>query len=497
MTIEGEFYSGGHLRWNLGWPTPNYAGAFLVTLLALVWIFSGSRWRWAYFATEAGGLFLLAKSYSRGAVVAWGAAWLFGVIASRGWRHPAERLVWAARVGVLAVMMVIAGFGWSRAVEKTAGPQDDKTTGKRITASEVPSAEDGSVVNRLALWRGGMKMIAAAPLVGWGAGESGRAYMNWYQAMDRDEGYTTMVNSYLHVAVEHGLPALVAVLWVGAWLLLVAWSGARDAAHTHNGALGTTRPTLMAAGASLVAWAISNVFTTLWIEPKLWVVPTIASLLLVWGACKTPVIRLVSLTAASLAIAVFAAAGLYGAGWWLLEKQALAFIPGKNGSVVLAADGSSSAAWHAWPDPVVLGPTPGKEFRRWLERRSTCIPLIVHRAAPLQPGEVQAGAGCILLFGRQAERIGEDYASACHELWLIHPTVPPPASGKGPSQSPPMTTVVLPQIDEAGNGPSWRHWAKDNGARVVESPASGLDIRAVWPAVMNPGKSIGPTTRSP
>lgn len=37
--IEGEFFSGGHLRWNLGWPTPNYAGAFLVTLLVLAFVF--------------------------------------------------------------------------------------------------------------------------------------------------------------------------------------------------------------------------------------------------------------------------------------------------------------------------------------------------------------------------------------------------------------------------------------------------------------------------
>jgi len=26
VSIEGEFLSGGHLRWNLAWPTPNYAG---------------------------------------------------------------------------------------------------------------------------------------------------------------------------------------------------------------------------------------------------------------------------------------------------------------------------------------------------------------------------------------------------------------------------------------------------------------------------------------
>ena len=213
MILEGEFFSGDHLRWNIGWPTPNYAGAFLVTLLALTFVFSSSRWRWAFLLAEVGGLFLLAKSYSRGAVVAWGLAWLFGVVASHVWRNPAQRLVWAARASAMVVMLLAAGFGWSRAeVAKNA--------------DVVSTTQDGSVVNRLALWRGGLKMIVSAPLTGWGAGESGRAYMNWFQDVDRDEGFTTMVNSYLHVAVEHGLPILVVVGWIGAWLLLVAWRGA-------------------------------------------------------------------------------------------------------------------------------------------------------------------------------------------------------------------------------------------------------------------------------
>ena len=490
MILESEFFSGGHLRWNLGWPTPNYAGAFLATLLALAFVFSGSRWRWALLAAEAGGLFLLAKTYSRGAVVAWGVAWLFGVIASRGWRDPAQRTLWTARFVVLAVMMLAVGFGWSRSadvgyVTLRGTSASDGPTQSKITEKKDPQ-EDGSVVNRLALWCGGLKMIAAAPLTGWGAGESGRAYMNWFQDVDRDEGYTTMVNSYLHVAVEHGLPVLVVVGWIGAWLLLMAWRGARDESVSP-----ASRLLQVAAGASLVAWMVANVFTTLWIEPKLWIVPVIAWLVLVWDACKKSSGQLVPLTVASLAIAVFAVGGLYGAGRWLLGSQPLSCIPGANGAVMLASAGGNGAVWHAWPDPMVLGSTPGKEFRRWLEKGTTNVRLIVHRIAPLQPGEAPVLGEGVLLFGRQAERIGPDFLPDCHELWLIHPTVPPPASGKLPDHSTQMTTVVLPQIDEVGNGPAWRRWAKENGARVLESPASGLDIRAVGPVVLSRGKDIG------
>ena len=83
MIFGGDFFYNGLLRWNLGWPTPNYAGAFVATLLALAFAFSGSRWRWTALAVEAGGLFLLAKTYSRGAVVAWVAAWVFAVMVIR------------------------------------------------------------------------------------------------------------------------------------------------------------------------------------------------------------------------------------------------------------------------------------------------------------------------------------------------------------------------------------------------------------------------------
>ncbi len=541
MIIEGEFFSGGHLRWNLGWPTPNYAGAFLVTLLALHWAGADSRWRWALLAAEAGGLFLLAKTYSRGAVVAWGAAWLFGIAASRGWRNPAERMIWAGRLVVLAVMMAAVGFGWSRVVEKTTGPQDNRTTDKRATASEVPSTEDGSVVNRLALWRGGLEMIAAAPLTGWGAGESGRAYMNWFQDVDRDEGYATMVNSYLHVGVEHGLPILAAVLWVGGWLLLAAWRTGRAerGGRLKQGAgskeqeerlrergtrtIGATAgvqalaphsplpaplfsPSAirsfslsLAAGAAMVAWAVANVFTTLWIEPKLWIAPVAAAMVIATATARSRGEGKpgggwrggLGGAMLSLGISLAVTVGLYGAGRWLGRSRPEQASPGAFGTVVVTRSSSSSekgATWHVWPDPTVLGAAPGKELRRWLETGPVNGRLVVHRAAPLQPGEIPAGAERMMLFGRQVEWVAPDFPSAGRELWLIHPTVPPPAASKSPKLSVETTTLILPQIDETGNGPVWREWAKQTGARIVESTACGLDIRAVWPGMLNAKK---------
>lgn len=472
MIFEGEFFSGGHLRWNLGWPTPNYAGAFLVTLLALAFAFSGSRWRWAFLAVEAGGLFLLAKTYSRGAVVAWGLAWLFGLIATRGWRVPVERLVWASRMVILLGMMFVAGFAWSR-----AGGSGEGARG--LSASDGPTgekAEDGSVVNRLALWRGGLKMIAAAPLAGWGGGESGRVYMNWFQDPDRTEGYATMVNSYLHVAVEHGLPALAAVFFGSVWLLVVAWQGARDEQGT-----ATSRRLSLAAGASLVAWLAANIFTTLWIDAKLWIIPSLAIGLLLWMTTRRTKIHVGRITGLSGVIAGLALTMFYGAGRWLDRNETLEIHPGAN-DTILAKRGTGAHVWHVWTDPVVLGPTPGKELRRWLEQASSDSLLIVHRVGMDGSREVlPSSAESILLMGRQAERL-VDLKQGLRRLWLVHPRGMPPSGVSGETKG--EVIIFMPEIDEVGDGPAWRRWAKESGTRVVESPHSGLDIRALWPGIL-------------
>jgi len=494
MTVEGDFVFQGTQRWNLGWPTPNYAGAFLVTLLCLAWAVRGrSPWRLVILIGEASLCFLIAKTYSRGAVVAWAVAWAFGVAVTRGWNLPVERIVWAGRVVVLAAMMLATGFGWSRSAQRLNEVQSTPVSHSSITAkapmveqvSTVPSA-DGSVMNRVALWRGGLMMIAAAPWTGWGAGESGRSYMNWYQDVDRNEGYTTMVNSYMHVAVEHGLPILVAILWIGLSLISVPWRGVLDDANMGSDVFGMTRSSVVAAaGATLVAWMIANIFTTLWIDPKLWIVPSVACLVLIWCARTIVVTRLIALTVASLGIAIFAGGGLYGVGRWLSREQTLFPAPCAGGSVVLTPATLNEVVWHTWPDPVVLGRTPGKELRRWLVSKSANIQLVVHCAAPLRSRDVPAGADRVVLFGRQVEWIGHDLSAKCRELWLIHPTVGPRAVVNSQNQLPPRITVVLPQIDEMGNTQAWRRWAQENRADLLESSASGLDVRVAWPEILS------------
>ena len=63
--------------------------------------------------------------------------------------------------------------------------------------------QDASVGNRMELWNSALQM-AAENVHGFGSGQSGEQYMQWYQPLDRQEGYRTMVNSYLTFLVEQG-----------------------------------------------------------------------------------------------------------------------------------------------------------------------------------------------------------------------------------------------------------------------------------------------------
>lgn len=55
--------------------------------------------------------------------------------------------------------------------------------------------QDASVGNRIELWGSALQMAAENPR-GFGTG-TGEQYMQWYQPLDRQQGYRTMVNSYL------------------------------------------------------------------------------------------------------------------------------------------------------------------------------------------------------------------------------------------------------------------------------------------------------------
>jgi hypothetical protein len=466
MILESDFFFNGIPRWNLGWPTPNYAGAFLVTIACLFWAVQGKKYRIYILSTtvviEAVLYFSLAKTYSRGSLIALLAGALFFIASSgrksitRSWR------LWAIRATIL--IACVAGTGLFN----------------RIDPNLLTS--DASVTNRLELWRGGMEMIASSPWIGWGSGESGRAYMNWFQDLERSEPYSTMVNSYLHVSVEYGLIHFTGVLIGLFTILMIAWRSGR----TGDALAG-------AAGASITAWAVANMFTTLWIEPGLWIIPSIAMALVLWRARKRHYqsIRWIQLVAASAGVAVVLSCILYIGGTVSAKAYAWTLHPHRGGTIELissAADINSPPVWHLWPDSTVFGLTPGKEMRRWAAE-TDAVHLYVHRVDSGKINKNGSSKGTLMLCGRHSERLVEPELLHFKALWLLHPSSPPPVS-TATFDAIQNVTIVLPEIDETGLNSAWRSWAKHINARVLVTPGSGLDIRTSWPVMAPESRGV-------
>jgi hypothetical protein len=505
MIFEGEFFYNGTLRWNLGWATPNYAGAFLCTLAPFAWAIGDRRAsRYASLLFEVILYFLLAKTCSRGSLVAWAAAAAFFVAARDRKRLLSEEwLIWITRFVALGCIVYITGF----------------TT--RVVPSSIMS--DYSVLNRLELWSGGLAMVAASPFSGWGSGESGSAYMNWFQHVDREESYRTMVNSYLHIAVEYGLVVLFLVVSALSILVLRAWDitgFSRERLRNRSLAVQLKASNSFpveslksvrlrarmfelfvrlqlsggeskwlricaAAGSSIVAWMVVNIFSTLWSEWQLWIVPALAAVTLCVSVTKKEK-RFLPIAVSGGTIGAAISLIVYISGYAVLIQQPLEIRPLNGGAVQIssrAPRGSKKVTSHMWVDKDVLGPWPGKEVRRWIAFQKVVDRAIVYRNAPVSVFRVPSQGDFVYLFGKNVGAF--DFSEGVGRLTLIHPAreVDVREILYLPARE---VALVLPQVDEAGCRESWLTWAHALGLTPISTLGVGQDIRAVWPRVMSP-----------
>ena len=135
--------------------------------------------------------------------------------------------------------------------------------------------EDRSIINRLDLWKYAPAMMLDAP-GGWGAGNSGKAFMEWYQPLDRNEPYRTMVNSHLTWLVELG--------WPGRFLYLAEWLAIFVIC------LPNARSRWLAVPLGIwLAFFVGAIFSSVAEEPWVWVLPGLALLAAVAWRMKTAV----------------------------------------------------------------------------------------------------------------------------------------------------------------------------------------------------------------
>lgn len=242
---------------------PNMAAVLFVQLALVGW---AARARFP----RLGGALAFASALavvltgSRGGLVAFVVGLAVSLAFGRlQWRSVVSRGTLAAAVLTLGGVLALGGLG------------------SRLFA--IP--HDGSVANRLLIWRAVPRMMAEAP-GGWGLGHAGAAFMDWYQPLNRREEYRTLVGSHQTWLVEFGSAGRF--LYVFGWLALLTLAFRR--------AQKAGRPQ---AAAQWSALAVAASFSSVLEQPVLWAIPFATAVPLVREVRRQPFSLWLVLLAAS------------------------------------------------------------------------------------------------------------------------------------------------------------------------------------------------------
>lgn len=240
---------------------PNPYGGFLNfgLLLALALVLFGHEARERWLAAGAGVLLLGAQALagSRGALLGLLVALL--VIVAVGWRR--ERLV----AIIAAVCGPLIAVGWFANVIPSRVQQAflDQLRVADVLNGPVNSA-NFSTVERLAHWIAGLRMFAAHPILGVGAGNydvayAGYALPGWPDALGHAHNY------YINAAAETGILGFVAFLALTAATLYLGWYVVR---HTRIAANLRSSQSAIALGlfGAVVALAVHNLTDDLFVH---------------------------------------------------------------------------------------------------------------------------------------------------------------------------------------------------------------------------------------
>ncbi len=216
-------------------------------------------------------------------------------------------------------------------------------------------AEGQSSISRLPIWAEVPKMIVAAPF-GWGIGQSGLAYMNWFQPLDRGHAVLGLISTHLTWLAELGWPMRITYMF--AWftgLSLLAFSGFRRKNAFPVAVWG--------------AFFVASCFNTIGTEITLWIIPVALLSVLVAERCW----RYRKSFLAALAVGGVMTAGLTAALAILGSRADLTIHCEGRGVIV---NGNYASIWIVDDGYVLSGGyygLLGKSVREWFFR---------HHAAP-------------------------------------------------------------------------------------------------------------------
>lgn len=190
------------MDWGLG--NPNKTAALIALLMIAVWSIAYLR-KWGFWAALAFFTILgicLIHTASRGGIVALGIG-----VAAVLWTVPRPWPIHKITALVVSFWVIV---GTSIYLETY------------IRYGQGITHEDPSIKNRIELWKTAPTMMVDAPN-GWGIGNSGQAYLQWYQPLNRHEAYRTLVNSHLTWLVEFGWPLRFLYIFTWFLILILCW----------------------------------------------------------------------------------------------------------------------------------------------------------------------------------------------------------------------------------------------------------------------------------
>ncbi|HJO06306.1 MAG TPA: O-antigen ligase family protein [Chloroflexota bacterium] len=250
-----SFRVGGLTRAYGTFEQPNPFAGYLVLQLpfalagALIW---NGKWRWLALGVAALAMVGIVLSLSRG-------AWLGGVVGMlvAGWLAAGMSrglLKWAGLVVAIGLAFFLLSRG-SGVVPATAGTI---LSGERdlVDLASNSGSADFAVMQRVAFWVAGARMVADRPLTGVGLGNFDEGYPD-YNIGIWDESLGHAHNFYLNLAAEAGL--------ISAGLFVVFLGGVMLRGLRAGGRAPASRVALIGATGSLTAFAAHSLVDSVFV----------------------------------------------------------------------------------------------------------------------------------------------------------------------------------------------------------------------------------------